>query len=273
MRILLLATAIIFFSISSTFAQAFGSGNNQVIVKGTVTDEYTGAPAQSTIEFKDKTGKKIKVTSNSKDGFYTQILNGGEEYEVIFSGNDVFREITTISLPSVQKVEEKVINFKVKKLTPGLPIFKISGFDRGSTKLNAQSTELINKLQEAMKFNRQVKFAIVVCDDYSAPAAPKAESNEQPKNKQDKKTSKDKKNKKDTKKKPEKEVTTPAKPATPVGSESIINKRIAAVEQQLESWQRFKERITVKGDKNYQTQGSTSCNFIIVVESIDDTFK
>jgi len=154
-----------------------------------------------------------------------------------------------------------------------LPIFKISGFDRGSTKLNAQSTELINKLQEAMKFNRQVKFAIVVCDDYSAPAAPKAESNEQPKNKQDKKTSKDKKNKKDTKKKPEKEVTTPAKPATPVGSESIINKRIAAVEQQLESWQRFKERITVKGDKNYQTQGSTSCNFIIVVESIDDTFK
>ncbi|MCX7879292.1 MAG: hypothetical protein N2517_01365 [Ignavibacteria bacterium] len=143
-------------------SQFLNNQNVQVILQGKVTDEYTGNPVPVTIEFRTSSGKKFKIKSNPLTGFYQQVFNSGETIEVILYEWDVIRKTEKFSIPDTNKYAEFERNFTVRHLKEGLQAFKYDGFEKNSANLNSEIESKILELEEVLKFNRNVKFSILV---------------------------------------------------------------------------------------------------------------
>lgn len=254
-------------------SQVVKTGSVQVIISGVVIDEITNQPCQASIEFRSSKGNKVKLNSNAIDGSYSQVLNAGDSYEVVFSGYDIMRKTDNISLESADKTYERVFNFTVKKFAPQAQLFKIEGFNKGSSELTNEAKRIIDDLQEVMKFNRNVYLKIVASDDFKASVKPdkKSKDKSEAKTKKDKKSKKSKSNQESA---PSQGSEESASQDDQSGSSSGINsplvtKRVKSAEAAFESWSRFKERISCQGNPNFSVPNSKQFNMIILVERIE----
>ncbi|TAL67009.1 MAG: hypothetical protein EPN82_15660 [Bacteroidetes bacterium] len=161
MRSVALVLVIFIISISLN-AQLPGNGNVQVLVKGVITDEYTGKPCESTITIKDKNGKKFKIKSNSIDGTYEQVLAVGENYEFTFINFDVLKKVENIYVESAEKYTEQKADFTVRKLSPGLHLFASDLFASGESVISNSPDDILKELEEILVYNRSAKFGFVV---------------------------------------------------------------------------------------------------------------
>jgi hypothetical protein len=255
-----------------TYSQIMNNKGGQVLLKGVIRDDVTGSPVSVNIEFKGSTGSKIKVTSNSKDGFFEQILKAGESYDVILSNFDIIHKTDKVQIIDATQYQEQSKDFTVTRLTPGLQLYKISAFDKSSHAINDEVSKIFNDLQELMKFNRNVKFEVIIAGDYQAPK-PQVAANS--------KNKKDKKNKNctsTTSKKSKNDATTQQQTLEknkPISDKvrSLVDSRTGEVQSLIESWQRSKDRISFKPDYEFLTPNSTSYNLIISVTSVEKTFN
>jgi hypothetical protein len=165
----------IFFTIIalSLNAQLPGNGNVQVVVKGVITDEFSGKPCETTITIKDKNGKKFKIKSNSLDGTYEQVLNAGETYEFTFLNFDVLRKVESLYVEPSKKYTEQKADFTVKKLAQGLHLYAKDIFPAGTSELTDSLQLLLKEFDEILIYNRSAKFEFVVTAHDTYCSAPK----------------------------------------------------------------------------------------------------
>lgn len=242
----------------------------QYLVKGTITDKFSGKPTGSTIEFRTPDGKKIKTQSNSVSGEYQQVLETGVQYDVIFTGSDLARQIEKLPSAQSDSYHEVVANFSVKKFFSGMEFDRVDAFKSGSSSMGQGATKAFDELQEVMKFNRNVVFELRVNahDKFKLqrkdPAKPAAE----------KKAKKDKKSKKGKKQEAE-----PAPQAAPEPVENnsdspkthkMVDERVDAMKKYIESWPRFSDRIVVVPDYSLGTPGREE-SVVVVVKKIEKT--
>jgi len=142
--------------------QFINNTNVQLLLFGKVTDEYTGNPVGAIIEFRTPDGKKFKIKSDSVTGTYQQVFTSGAEVEAIVYDWDVVRERFTFRLPDTNKYAEIEKNFVVKHLKEGLIAYSFDCFEKGSSNFIRTSEEQLKKLDEVLRFNRNVKFEIRV---------------------------------------------------------------------------------------------------------------
>ncbi len=143
-------------------SQFINNSSVQLLLYGTVTDEYTGAPVGAIIEFRTPDGKKFKIKSDPITGKYQQVFSSGEQVEAIIYDWDVIRQHFNFRLPDTNKYAEIEKNFVVKKLKEGLVAFSFDCFDQGTNTLSKEAEEKIKSLDEILRFNRNVKFEIRV---------------------------------------------------------------------------------------------------------------
>ncbi len=143
-------------------SQFINNSSVQLILYGTVTDEYTGSPVGATIEFRTPEGKKFRIKSDSITGKYQQVFSSGEQVEAIIYDWDVIRQRFNFRLPDTNKYAEIEKNFVVKQLKEGLVAFSFDCFEQGSNTLSQDAEEKIKSLDEILRFNRNVKFEIQV---------------------------------------------------------------------------------------------------------------
>lgn len=160
-KIITLATLFVLFHLSG-FAQFLGNHSVQVLLKGTVFDEYTNNPVGVIIEFKTNKGKWFKIKSDSITGQYQQVFQSGEEVVATLYDWDVVRTSFKFTLPDTSKYAEFEKDFKVKHLTLGLNAFEWDCFPTGESGITSDGAELIRSLDEVLKFNRNVKFTVYV---------------------------------------------------------------------------------------------------------------
>lgn len=259
MWIIIFVVCSFIFNTTYVHSQILNNKGTQVILKGKVTDEYTGEPVSVNIEFRGPNDKKIRIVSNSKDGSYQQVLTAGEEYEVIFTNYDIIRKKEKLILEDFGEYKEITKNFTVKRLVPGKKVYEIQAFDVGSDKLNQIALNLLEELQEFMKFNRGVTFDIFVTGDnhYTAPKQITPQSQ-----------TKDKKQKKDKKQQDNQEQKIQTKPSFEKNY-ALAEKRALQVKNQINTWQRFQNRIEVKTDLEAGNTKPLSYNFIVVVNKVE----
>lgn len=157
MRIKIMMFAAILFLLNTTLIAGV-----PIVVKGIVTDEYTGKPASVEIIFKNGDGTKIKIQSNSITGKFEQVLNSGTEYEVILQNYDIIRKETSLAIEESDSYMEKKVEFTVKKLKPGRVVFDYDLFASNSTELSDAGKLKLKELKSVMRFNRSVKFEFKV---------------------------------------------------------------------------------------------------------------
>ncbi|MFN3305628.1 MAG: hypothetical protein ACK42Z_00390 [Candidatus Kapaibacteriota bacterium] len=162
MKALILILGFLFSSTFSLPAQFITNSTVQLILKGKVTDEYSGNPVGATIEFRTNTGKKFKIKSDSLSGEYQQVFQSGEKVEVYIYGWDIVRQKFIVELPDTNKYAEIEQNFAIKQLKEGLIAYKFDCFDTESSELIESCKEKLLSLDEVLRFNRNVKFEIQV---------------------------------------------------------------------------------------------------------------
>jgi len=153
---------IIIFAIIGIFS-IISLSANQTMLKGKVVDALDNNPKEVEIMFKDPSGKKIKVKSNSLTGDYQQLLDGGKTYLVTVFAGDVFREsfdVTTRTSDSAYV--EQLQELRVKTLNTGRELTRFDGFAGSS--LSANGTKQLKGLNKLMRFNRGLTLDIVVAD-------------------------------------------------------------------------------------------------------------
>ena len=140
-----------------------------IIIKGTVTDQFTGKPLDVTLQFRDEEGTRFRIKPNIIDGSYSQVVTSGMSYEVTFINYDVLRETQTLNIPFTDTYEEKEVDFQAKKLSPGLDLFKKKFFTGNDAKLSNDASEFLKEFQTIMRFNRGGTFKFIVLADDSNP--------------------------------------------------------------------------------------------------------
>lgn len=256
-------TKLINFGITSIFViilSAFTAyGSVPLLLKGTVTDEISGKPLGVTIVFMDDQGKKIKIQSNSIAGNFEQVLNSSSEYSVILSSNDIVRKELVINTKDTDSYTEQKIDFKVKKLAPGVELYSIKCFEMNDDKVNGYAESTFNDLMDMMKFNRSVKVDFKV-NAYDL--IPEKQAAPEPVKKKSKKKSK---------------APVIEAPKGPDAAEvkQLVDSRVNALKTLLEDneWKRYIKRINVKPDYSIDLDsGPKENNLSIVVVSTEDIF-
>lgn len=258
------ATLILILIMSvNLFAQKGNGKDVQILLKGNVSDEFTGQPVSATMEFRESNnGKRFKIQSNSADGYYQQVLNAGTQYDLVFTNNDIVRKIVPVKVDNSEKYTEQIQDFKVKKLTVGLKYFKLNAFEPGSAELKADALAEIESLKEVMQFNRAVSFEFVVNahDTYKKEII----KSEHPKAKPDKKKSK-------------KKNVTEIKPVftspSPDLAKELSDKRLTSVNSMLSSWTRFSLRLTSSADFSVAEPEGEAYSLYVVVKEIKNLFE
>ncbi len=146
------------------FTVAFSSSafTAQILLKGKVTDIYSGKPMGVTMKFETKSGQIIKIKSDDVSGEYSQLFESGTEYEVTFINKEIVRTTESFKTEDVSTYKEFERNFTVKHLVKGLLFMDVDIFESGSSNLNHKFEDALKELEEVMKFNRNVKFYFVV---------------------------------------------------------------------------------------------------------------
>ncbi len=163
---------------TTAFSQIMDNHSVQVMVKGTVYDEFSNQPAGVQVIFKDKTGKKIKIRTNDEDGTFAQLLKAGQTYKITFTNYNILRKVTEYTVPNASEFKEIDEEFSVQKLAPGRELSNHDIFDDGSAQISAEGKKALNDIKIDMRFNRTVylDFKISAADTY--PDASSAEADQ-----------------------------------------------------------------------------------------------
>jgi hypothetical protein len=207
----------------------------QVIVKGKVIDEYTGKPTEAQIEFKTSSGTKFKIKSNSLDGSFSQVFSAGETVDATFTNFDLIKTTSTFKVDDSDKFKEQSLDLKVKKLTLGTVVYQYTAFPEKNATINSDSKTGIQKLEEIMTFNRNVKFEISVNSHDVYAKLIKTESTKKS-SKKGKKTVAETETKKTIIEPSESEIKT------------LVDSRISQINDILKTFKKFQNRVTITPD-------------------------
>jgi len=249
---------IILFALSG-FAFSQNGKNIQILLKGKVTDEFSGKGVEVTMEFREPDGKKFKVLTNALDGSYQQVVDAGKKFDIVFINYDVIRKSEPIQIDDSKKYVEQIANFSVKRLVQGLKLIKLNAFGDNQSSLKEGMDKSIEQLKEIMQFSRSVKFDIEINSHDTYKKITK-ESEVKPDKKKSKKAAKS-----------EKIVTVTEPDANLI--KSLVDSRIAEISKLISNWFRFKDRITVSPDYSSGESTGESYSLTVVVKEIKNIFE
>lgn len=135
---------------------------NQIFLKGKVTDKYTGQPVYCDIEIRPEGGTKFKVFSDPVSGHYELLIKGGTSYEFVFYRYNVLRQTIKMDYPASQRYSEEEKNFQVITLAPGVTAYEVEIFEPNSTTIKESAKQFFEDFKLQLRFHRTVTWDLYV---------------------------------------------------------------------------------------------------------------
>lgn len=161
-RIMVSSLVILFVLMFMNASVATADDGIPIVIKGKVTDKFSGKPTELEMVFVSEDGSKTKCNPNILDGHYQQVLTSGKSYTVYFVHFDVAREMYSINIPIYESYQEIERDWQVKKLAVGNHIYDDNAFLDGSAELSPEGILIIKQFSNILKFNRGAKFDLIV---------------------------------------------------------------------------------------------------------------
>lgn len=158
-----------------------------ILLKGKVEEYGSNKPLGLKLTFIGRDGKKVIANSNSTDGSYQAVLNGGEKYKVIITDHIIVNGDTEFELPVVSEYKEIYKHFTCSKLSPGMILSTHCIFNRNDDNLIDQKVQLLSEINELLSNNPRLILRIIVSTEDSW-FPPKSVKINDPKSKNKKKT-------------------------------------------------------------------------------------
>ncbi len=160
MRVLL-SLCVVILGATAAFAQ-----QANLNLEGVVRDEVTGAPVGVKIFIWTPSGKRITITSNSKDGTYLQTLSEAGPHKVALSGYNIYRKETTVDMPKAEKYRVIKQDFTVRTLVEGAPLGSVqNGFDKNAATLTPAGQKQVSEVAELLRANQEMTVVFHVAPD------------------------------------------------------------------------------------------------------------
>lgn len=222
----------------------------QILVKGTVIDEFTGKPVGASLEFRLESGRKFKINSNSISGEFEQVFNSGEKVQVVISNWDIARKTEEFVVKDTAAYSEQSVDFFVRKFEVDSPIFKFNLFEQNSSNFVNDYKAILDSLEQTFRFSRNIKVELRVNARDSYWKTEKLVQQEKPKVKSTKKKQQ----------KTEVETRTIIESPNESAVKSLVDSRIVKLAESLGDWTKNRNRITVGGDTNIFLASQTQNN-------------
>lgn len=214
----------------------------QQTIEGFVTDEATGKPVGCKIYIFTPSGKKISISSNSKDGSYLQTLSEAGPHKFVFQDYNVYRKEEMVDIGATGKFKALKRNFTAFTLLENAPIFSVRGFDRNAATLTSDAKKKVEELVEILRANQQMRAVLVVMPDEDQLGALKAKNEAEYLKAMDVWKKATKKRKK--KQAPLAEPQRTALPADP--NIALLQSRMSALRTELKDVKNGDERLTIE---------------------------
>ncbi|MBC8125286.1 MAG: hypothetical protein H7X70_06090 [Candidatus Kapabacteria bacterium] len=148
-------------------------------VEGFVRDEVTGQPVGCKIFIFAPSGKRITITSNSKDGSYLQTLSESGTHKFAMSGYNIYRKEVNIEIPVAQKYRVIKQDITVRLVVEGVILSTSQhGFDRNSASLSEQGRKQIAEMADVLRVNQEMNVVVSIAadEDQRGPMKAKADA-------------------------------------------------------------------------------------------------
>ncbi len=214
-------------ALASSIASAQQANLN---LEGFVRDEVTGQPIGCKIFIFTPSGKRISISSNSKDGSYLQTLSEAGTHKLALSGYNIYRKEVNVEIPVAQKYRIIKNDITVRTLVEGASLGVVQhGFEKNVPALSEPGRKQITELADILRANQEMNVVVNIAPDEDQLAAIKAASDADFKKKHDAWAKAVKKVKKGQT--PPEEPIRPADPADP--NIQLVQDRISSVKQML----------------------------------------
>ncbi|HLP28000.1 MAG TPA: hypothetical protein VK147_05115 [Candidatus Didemnitutus sp.] len=210
-------------------------------LEGFVRDESTGQPVGCKIFIFTPSGKRISISSNSKDGSYLQTLSEAGTHKLALSGYNIYRKEVNVEIPVAQKYRIIKNDITVRSLVEGASLGVVQhGFDKNSSNLSEPGRKQIAEVADILRANQEMNVVISIAPDEDQLAPLKAKTDAEYKKQHDAWAKAVKKVKKGQT--PPEEPVRPADPSDP--NVQLVQERITVVKQMLKDVKSGDVRIT-----------------------------
>jgi len=214
-------------ALASSIASAQQANLN---LEGFIKDEVTGQPVGCKIFIFTPSGKRISISSNSKDGSYLQTLSEAGTHKLALSGYNIYRKEVNVEIPVAQKYRIIKQDITVRTLVEGASLGVVQhGFEKNAPALSEPGRKQISEIADVLRANQEMNVVISIAPDEDQLTAVKAKTDAEFKKQHDAWAKAVKKVKKGQT--PPEEPVRPADPADP--NIQLVQDRIASVKAML----------------------------------------
>lgn len=169
--------SIVVVGVISLMANAAVAQQANVNLEGVIRDSVTGKPIGCKMFIWTPSGKRVSISSNSKDGSYLQTLSEPGPHKVACMGYNVYRKEVIIDIPASQKFKTEKHNINVREVIEGTQVASVMGaFDLNSTSLTPAGKAAVEQIGELLRLNQEMNLVISVAPDEDQVSKIKAQS-------------------------------------------------------------------------------------------------
>ena len=135
-------------------------------LEGTIRDSVTGKPVGCKIFIYTPSGKRISISSNSKDGSYLQTLSEAGPHKVACTGYNVYRKEVVVEIPKAEKFKIIKHDISVREVVEGSQLASVmNAFDRNAATLTPAGKAAVDQFSEILRVNQEMNLVVTVAPD------------------------------------------------------------------------------------------------------------
>lgn len=209
-----------------TLVSAAAAQQANLNLEGVVRDSATGNPVGCKLHIYAPSGKRISITSNSKDGSFLQTLGEAGPHKVVIAGHNVYRKEVVVDIPKSERFRIIKQDFLVREIVEGRLLSSTQkAFDHNMATFSAEGRKAIDEVADLMRVNTTMNVVVTLMADEDRLASARATAQTEYRKQHDAWAKSVKKLKKGQT--PPAEPTMPPDPADP--NEQLIKDRQAAI--------------------------------------------
>lgn len=135
-------------------------------LEGVIRDSVTGKPIGCKMFIWTPSGKRISISSNSKDGTYLQTLSEPGPHKIACTGYNVYRKEVVVEIPKAEKFKIIKHDINVREVVEGTQIASVMhAFDRNAATLTPAGKAAIDQINELLRSNGEMNLVVTIAPD------------------------------------------------------------------------------------------------------------
>jgi outer membrane protein OmpA-like peptidoglycan-associated protein len=158
--------ALVLVGVFGVVAMAATAQQANLNLEGVIRDSVTGKAIGCKMFIWTPSGKRISISSNSKDGTYLQTLSEPGPHKIACTGYNVYRKEVVVEIPKAEKFKIIKHDINVREVVEGTQIASVmNAFDRNAATLTPAGKAAVDQINELLRSNGEMNLVVTIAPD------------------------------------------------------------------------------------------------------------